>query len=188
MINIISDDQFFLLGAMETLRLSGRPVRAIDIEQVNNLDTLSFGVDEMILISSENDVLINNTLLLAYACGIKVISVLDDASGLETNQSWAYGVISKKTRLPNFTKSIDAIVGNNIHWLAGFTLREMEVMNELLKGKSTQMISREMVISQKTVSAHKVNALKKMGLSRLNAHAITVYGLYKNILQQRIFG
>ncbi|KFC76666.1 hypothetical protein GBAG_4386 [Buttiauxella agrestis ATCC 33320] len=64
----------------------------------------------------------------------------------------------------------------------------MEVMNELSKGKSNHTVAEEMLISHKTVSAHKCNALKKMGLCKLNAHAINIYGIYKNLLQQRVFG
>ncbi|WP_431225867.1 hypothetical protein ACQ86O_27685 (plasmid) [Serratia sp. L9] len=42
-----------------------------------------------------------------------------------------------------------------------------------------------MKISEKTVSAHKINALKKLGLIRLNSRAIVIYTNHHNLLQSR---
>ncbi|WP_080660756.1 LuxR C-terminal-related transcriptional regulator [Serratia fonticola] len=42
-----------------------------------------------------------------------------------------------------------------------------------------------MRISEKTVSAHKLNALKKLGLTGLNSRAILIYGSYQNRLQMQ---
>lgn len=65
------------------------------------------------------------------------------------------------------------------------TLREVEIMNELLKGKSNHKISKELQISEKTVSGHKLSALKKLGLSGLNSRALVIYGNYRSNLQVR---
>lgn len=72
--------------------------------------------------------------------------------------------------------------------MGNLTFREIEVMNALIEGKSNRDISDEMFISQKTVSAHKMNALKKMGVSRLSFHTVTIFGAYKNIMQKKMFG
>ena len=44
------------------------------------------------------------------------------------------------------------------------TKREQQVINALLSGKSAATIAGKLNVSQKTISAHKINALKKLNI------------------------
>ncbi|KFK94638.1 MULTISPECIES: LuxR C-terminal-related transcriptional regulator [unclassified Serratia (in: enterobacteria)] len=48
------------------------------------------------------------------------------------------------------------------------SLRELEVLNRLLKGDATIQIAEDLRINYKTVSCHKRSALKKIGIRSLN--------------------
>nr|SAY44677.1 transcriptional regulator FimZ [Serratia marcescens] len=52
------------------------------------------------------------------------------------------------------------------------TATESEILIDLLQGKSTKLVARKRLISEKTISTHKLNALRKLRLKNLNAFFI----------------
>ncbi|WP_369606411.1 LuxR C-terminal-related transcriptional regulator [Serratia marcescens] len=52
------------------------------------------------------------------------------------------------------------------------TATESEILIDLLRGKSTEFVARKRFISEKTVSTHKLNALRKIKIKNLNAFFI----------------
>lgn len=52
------------------------------------------------------------------------------------------------------------------------TATESEILIDLLQGKSTKFVATKRLISEKTISTHKLNALRKLRLKNLNAFFI----------------
>ncbi len=188
MIRIISDDIYFCLGALETLKLAGHQTSVIDknhlIEQIGKI---FFCQEDIIILSSNDKDIINNTISISMICKAKLIVVIDDNIPCPYGEHWTFGVMQKKTPIFEFPKIIESISKHDIDWLKDLTLREMEVLNELLKQKPPRLIATQMRVSEKTISAHKTNALKKLGLRQLNSRAIIIYGNYMKVLEQRLF-
>lgn len=183
-INIVSDDCYFALGAEALLTQSGFQVAIIDSQLRFSLNRpAGFQQDDVILLSSDNRNLTKDTLLYAVAADVRVIQ---SVAGNISSDKWIDGILSKKTAAHEFPHIMKYILQRKVEeWLIELTLRETEVMDKLLKGKSNHAVSKEMQISEKTVSSHKLSALKKLGLSGLNSRAIVIYGNYHNLLQQR---
>ena len=59
--------------------------------------------------------------------------------------------------------------------------RELQVMVMLAKGKSVTEISKEIFISDKTVSTHRAHILEKMGMKK-NAE-LTIYAIKNNLIE-----
>ncbi|WP_025123490.1 MULTISPECIES: helix-turn-helix transcriptional regulator [unclassified Serratia (in: enterobacteria)] len=184
MINIVSDDSYFALGAQALLTQSGFQVAIMDSQLPLSLKRpAGFQHDDVILLSSDNRNLTIDTLLYAVAADMRVIQ---SVAGNISSDKWIDGVLPKKTAIHELPRIMKYILRRKVKdWLIELTLREMEVMDKLLKGKSNHAVSKEMQISEKTVSSHKLSALKKLGLSGLNSRAIVIYGSYHNLLQQR---
>ncbi|MDQ9129895.1 LuxR C-terminal-related transcriptional regulator [Serratia fonticola] len=184
MIHIISDDDYFALGAESLLTQAGYQVNILGAQLLLNFDQLGYSPqDDAILLSSDNRILTRNTLLHAMAADMRVIQTVD---GNISSDKWADGILPKKTARHELPRIIRYILQRKVKdWLLDLTLREMEIMDQLLKGKSNHIISKEMRISEKTVSNHKMKVLKKLGLTGLNSRAILIYGSYHNFLQQR---
>jgi len=64
---------------------------------------------------------------------------------------------------------------------ASLSNREFEVLRLLAMGKSINDIARQLVISNKTVSTHKMHLMKKMGLSSMAA--IVSYAIQHGLLE-----
>lgn len=183
MINIISDDSYFALGAEALLTQSGYQATIIDNQFLQSLKrSVNSQQDDIILLSSDNRNLTKKTLLFSVAADMRVIQLI---AGNTPSDIWADGILPKKTAIHELPRIIKYILNlKAVGCLKGLTLREMKVMDELLKGKKNHAISREMQISEKTVSGHKLKALKKLGLTGLNSRAILIYGNYQNMLQR----
>ncbi|WP_431225960.1 LuxR C-terminal-related transcriptional regulator (plasmid) [Serratia sp. L9] len=184
MIKIISDDSYFALGAEALLLQSGYQAAIIDAQLLMKSNQLvGYQQDDVILLSSDNRNLSKMTLLFAVAADLRVIN---SVSGNISSDKWIYGVLSKKTATYEFPRIIKYILQHKIeNWIKDLTLREVEVMKKLLKGKSNNVVSKEMLISEKTVSSHKLNALKKLGLTGLNSRALLIYGNYHALCQRK---
>lgn len=184
MIKIISDDSYFALGAEALLLQSGYQTAIMDAQLLLNLDQpIESQQDDVILLSSDNRNLTKATLLFAVAADLRVIQ---SVAGNISSDKWIDGILPKKTAIHEFPRIIKYILRRKVKdWMKGLTLREMEVMGKLLKGKSNHAVSKEMLISEKTVSSHKLSALKKLGLTGLNSRAMLIYGDYHNMLQRR---
>ena len=189
MIYILSDDNYFALGAATLLSLQGFNVHTVNI---NELDSFCYKMpmmkNDIILLAVDDPDLVDRILIISLAYYTTVIAVISSGGAHFKSALWAEGIIAKNIPPHQLGKAVNCIGKNNIGWLRDLTLREMEVMNELVKGKNNVKISCEMNISVKTVSAHKVSALKKLGLDMLNSRGILIYSKYRQILQHRLFG
>ena len=80
-----------------------------------------------------------------------------------------YGFISKKVSVKTLLATLERCVNWNKIIKYPLTSRELAVISELAKGYPPHTISRRLNISVKTISTHKINALKKLGImSKMN--------------------
>lgn len=185
---IIADDLYFSLGAQEMLTSSGYNARVIDIHEMETVSTeFSQTRDNIILLATDCSRTIERVRIFALANGARIIYIINGTAAQQSSFLWAQGIIPKKIACHQLAPAIISIKRQEVTWMKGLTLREMEIMNQLVKGKNNHLISEEMHISEKTVSAHKNSALKKLGLTRLNSNSILIYGKYRQVLQQRLF-
>ncbi|MEL4015919.1 helix-turn-helix domain-containing protein [Dryocola clanedunensis] len=189
MITLFSDDSYFSLGTEAGLSSLGYNVRVIDpmTTGINESD-ITFSENDIALVSVSDTKAAENVLQKVLKCRISCIYFIDAAVGRYNHLMWAYGIIPKNIALHHLPRMIKTLHVSEASWLRGLTLREMQVMNGLLDGKNNYVISCEMKISEKTVSAHKNNALQKLGLTKLNSRAIEIYGQYRMVLRHRLFG
>ncbi|HGM5491311.1 TPA: response regulator transcription factor [Serratia fonticola] len=177
MIYIISDDNYFSLGAEEIFLSAREKVTTINANShKDKLRTLSFTSSDVLILSVENAEIITLMLAIARFSSSKVLFVVDNTSErtMININSWSQGVLSKKTPTHLFARVVD-IDMSYLKAVPLLTLRETCVMNYLAQGKTPYKISKELNISIKTVCAHKISALRKLGLNHLNARSVLIY-------------
>lgn len=187
MITLFSDDSYFSLGTVACLSLLGYDIHVIDpVKTVVTEDDLCFLNNEITLISVSDTLAAEQIILTTYKHRLNCIYFIDAAAGQYNHLMWAHGIVPKNIALHYLPRIIKTLRVREISWFKGLTAREMEVMNSLLEGKNKKLISREMEISEITVSAHKKNALQKLGLTKLNARSIAIYGQFRTVLRYRL--
>ena len=129
---------------------------------------------------------------------VMILSMLDDAQIVfRAIQSGAEGYITKDRSASELLAAlnkvaaggryIDPIVAEKIvFYNAGADMphnklssREMDVYKMLVKGKSVNEIAEILFISNKTVSSHKVNLMKKMGMESMSE--LIYYSVQNNL-------
>ncbi len=73
--------------------------------------------------------------------------------------------IEKNAGMAEIVKEIDRVLALN--WGTSMSPREFLVLSLLLKGTTMATIANVLAISEKTVSQHKMNGLRKLGFERL---------------------
>jgi DNA-binding NarL/FixJ family response regulator len=65
----------------------------------------------------------------------------------------------------SFSNSNDALISEKFkNGITSLTLREREILNYIINGKTTQQISEDLFISYRTVETHRKNILYKLGV------------------------
>lgn len=182
MIYIFSDDSYFSLGAHSLLRGNGYPTKIIDIAM---LSKVTFESNDSVLLSVDDVHLIDKIYLLASSSGTNIVNMVrGDVISQYCDDAPMPSFLSKKSKLSELVSFLESVNNKKNKITYNLTIREIEIMNELLKGKSNHKVSKELQISEKTVSGHKLSALKKLGLSGLNSRALVIYGNYRSNLQR----
>lgn len=177
MIYISSEDSYLAQGLEAIFRFENKSVMTIDVNiNLEQLQLINFTYQDTLILAVENINII--TLLLAFARfnGTNILLVVDNLTdkAMFNIDTWSQGVISKKTPVHFFSRLIDGRIGY-MKDKPYLTARETHVMDYLAKGKTPYSISMELKISIKTVCAHKMNALRKLGLNHLNARSVLIY-------------
>ncbi|QIU88430.1 response regulator transcription factor [Yokenella regensburgei] len=98
--------------------------------------------------------------------------------------------LNSKNSIPIFIKK--SSINQTISWLKWFaertydyrcnysklSQREFIVINHLIKGESQRIIANKMSVSVKTISAHKWNALNKLGVRRMSCRSLSYINNY----------
>ncbi|WP_202304980.1 response regulator transcription factor [Dryocola clanedunensis] len=184
MIIIISDDAYFALGAEAILTSTGHSVRVEDVNSVVKIGLSSLPAEkDIILLAIANRKLAVTLMELGQKYHIPLVSIIGVPYKEKQTQTLVSGVATKS--MP--CHYLPAVLGTpqlnrNSHQMNKLTLREIEVMNFLVSGESIDEISSTLSIRPKTVSSHKCSALKKMGMNRMNSHAVLAYEKYRTLL------
>ncbi|WP_189389344.1 helix-turn-helix transcriptional regulator [Buttiauxella sp. B2] len=184
MIYVYSDDVYFSLGLQHILLEAGMDVVLATTGYDFENGSVSYSTQPgLLIVDSHNLSSMQRIVESAMDNGINVIYVEEGGLSLKEECLWPYGILPKKTPVNTLPFIISNLRRARVCWYKHLTVREMSVMNELVKGTSSKDVSKNLCISVKTVSGHKFNALKKMGLTRMNAQAVYIYGKYKILFQ-----
>ncbi|MFV8844904.1 response regulator transcription factor [Serratia fonticola] len=177
MIYIFSEDSYLKLGLEAILLAEYESVATIDVNiNKEQLQLIKFTCEDTLILAVECISTITLLLAIARFNGTKILLIVDNVTkeNISNINTWSQGVISKKSPLHLFPRVIDGGLGY-IKGKPYLTVRETSVLNCLAKGKTPYYISMELKISIKTVCAHKISALRKLGLSHLNARSVLIY-------------
>lgn len=162
-ISIIHDDKFFVTGMIFILKDS----LSMKFE-LNFIDIKHAKYSDLFIVSDELRFLIEDSMISNFA---KVIVVQNDKF-LHNCMSRIYPILQKCSSLSNATHLVESIFSQNdrVHYafknmpFNPLSMREFQVLQYLKRGQSQLETSIKLGLNIKTVSAHKRNAMRKIGL------------------------
>ncbi|MCT4712104.1 LuxR C-terminal-related transcriptional regulator [Enterobacteriaceae bacterium H11S18] len=183
MIIIISDDAYFALGAEEILTAAGHNVRIDNVSTVAKIGLSPYpNEQDIILLSIANRKLAISIMEIGQSYHLPIVSVIGVPYKEKHTHAAISGVATKSMPCHYLPAIITVPQANKSSYqIDKLTLREIEVMNFLVSGESIDNISTTLSIRPKTVSSHKCSALKKMGMNRMNSHAVLAYEKYRTL-------
>ncbi|OPJ99436.1 helix-turn-helix transcriptional regulator [Serratia marcescens] len=116
-----------------------------------------------------------NTAILQLICAMGVNIILSQRDTLINYITVAHGLAPAHYISPDTQKILEEIQPLSLYKEVEsitFTPKETGVIIELLQGFSVCQVAKRKFVSIKTVSSHKLNALKKIGVRRINAFFI----------------
>jgi DNA-binding CsgD family transcriptional regulator len=180
MIYVLSEDNYFALGIMETFNTQGLNATLISIA---NFHDFNIGKHDIILLcthSRANSQVINE--LIDYS-NSKIIYFVDEDIEKHTIKMNGKSVISKKHTGKQVIDFLNKILYKGVFASSiSLSYKEVLVMDLLVKQKNAHNIAKILNMSPKTVFSHKLNALHKMGFGHLNACSVL---LYERVFQSR---
>lgn len=181
MIYLISEDNFFAIGVMTTLNAAGIKVAHTTIEEFNNLNVISSDIVLLCAHSRSNSQALSQLIRETEGRVVYFVDALLDEHIVRLNSK---GVIFKKTSKDELVKTIKNMLNGELHITSIYlSQKEVTIMNLLTQQKNVYSISKLLNISVKTVFTHKLSALHKLGLNRLNARSVL---LYESVFQSRV--
>ncbi|EAW1474572.1 LuxR family transcriptional regulator [Salmonella enterica subsp. enterica serovar Thompson] len=174
MIYIISDDDFFSLGILDTLIQS----KTFTEIKINSYDFQLFQETDIIIMYTLN---LNKTAQILAASlmrNFKIIYAINKGIKINTkNDHWKN--FDKNTNILNHLYSLTKKKPINKMTAQSLSRQEENVFDGLLKGKRAVQIAQELGIQPKTVSTHKKNALRKFNISNSHYLSLLTYIHYK---------
>lgn len=169
---IASCDMFFLLGLRSFLSNEGCEVVTINLSDpipVNIFDELNY----------------SSAILFDFDCkgfnsnadefyrklrwqGLSIIPIIEIPRAQDGQHISEVIFISKSARLSCVLPIVHQLIGKRLYAIKTFTNNELYVINEFINGVKPCNVSRRISRSVKTVSSHKRNAMRKMGLRSFN--------------------
>lgn len=182
MLYIFSDDFYFARGAAAMLAEKGIQASAIHTTALRHFCEFPPLCHTDVIIVTFGDVsMMVSVLNLARKYKVPVVFVMNIRQAAEPRLLWEQGILSKNLTRDVFMSALATALAAPVSLLSELTMLEQEVMDELLAGKDGACVSAKMQLSIKTVSRHKLSALRKMGLHNLNSRAIVLYGKYRQV-------
>lgn len=184
-IYIISDDIYFVAGLTYFLTANGIVTRGFSYESwLSDLPPGELTKEDTVII----DVNFNKchrklgmAKKIDYV-GVNIVFIVDLPLQNEHKGFHPYWLISKKSAFKKYLPLLKAIPDSeNLH-CNQLSRKETLILKELASGNSAIFISRKLNISVKTISSHKQNAVRKLGMVKMNDMALICYkeilGLY----------
>ncbi|UHM93627.1 helix-turn-helix transcriptional regulator [Rahnella victoriana] len=182
MLYIFSDDFYFSRGAAAMLSEKGVQACAIHTTDLQYFCEFHPLCHTDVIIVTFGDVPMMATVLnLARKNKVRVVFVMNIRQSAEPRLLWEQGILSKNLTKGVFMSALATALTAPVRLLSELTSLEQNVLDELLAGKDGACVSAKMQLSIKTVSRHKLSALRKLGLHNLNSRAIVLYGKYRQV-------
>ncbi len=174
MIYVISEDNFFAIGVMAVLEKANMNVIHVSLDEFRRVSAY-IGVKDIILMCVQSR--LNSLALgkLARSTGGKVIFFIDTAVEKSDFDIYYKRIVSKKALKEELITSIKFLESKLFIDYISLSQQEVVVMDLFLQQKNAYHIAEKLNLSAKTVFAHKLNALRKLGLSHLNARSMLLY-------------
>lgn len=134
------------MGGLEAMRRLRTLLRAPRILALSSITTPSFVSD-----------LFSGNLIDGY--------LTKDAAGSDLVRAVADVAVGRRFICPRLSEAMNAEPGGSAQRFASLTEREREVLMQVFAGHDNKAISQNLMLSEKTVSQHKQNALRKLGVA-----------------------
>lgn len=184
-IYIISDDHFFISGMEKILATTETEFK--QYSYANGLLLFcyfSFRKEDIVIVDIHYLQMTQPQSSLAHHTsyvGVNIIFVVDLPLQNESSNFYPYWIVSKKCPIKRILPLLKTIAGDNPLHSDHLSRKENIVLRELAVGHSTDFISRKLNLSTKTISSHKQNAFKKLGMTRLNDISLICYRQILNL-------
>lgn len=177
-IYVISDDIYFVAGLKHFLSTNGIVTRRFSYESwLNEFPPAELTKEDTVII----DVNFNNChAKLGMAknidyFGVTLVFIVDLPLQNQHTGFYPYWLISKKSAFKEYLSLLRARPDDeNLHHNQ-LSRKEKLILKELASGNSAIFISRKLNISVKTISSHKQNAVRKLGMIKMNDMALICY-------------
>lgn len=182
MIYVISEDTYFSIGIGALLKNAEIEVHCISLDTFFNINT-DIESNDIVLLCAQSRA--NSMVLAKLARNTegKVVFFIETIEKNNIFHDYSRGIISKKTSKEDLVTLIQSL--NDKFVISPMLLSEMEtvVMDMFVQQHTAYNIARLLKLSEKTISTHKTNALRKLGLSNLNVRSVL---LYERIFQAQV--
>lgn len=183
-IYIISDDRFFVAGLREILSATENELKTYSYANGLLLFYYCGFRQEDIVIVDIHYMQMTPSQNLAYnTCyfGVNFLFVVDLPLQNEPGNFYPYWIVSKKCPVKILLPLLKSIASDKPPHTDHLSRKENIVLRELAVGHSTDFISRKLNLSTKTISSHKQNAFRKLGMTRLNDMSLICYRQILNL-------
>lgn len=181
MIYAISEDNFFTIGLAFTLSEVNIEVTHISIYDFSKITVKK---DDIVLLcahSRTHNQMLSQIVAKTIARVIYFVDADLEKHGFILN---CRGVISKRLAQKELVDLLHSLIRHERTIITiSLSKNEVMVMNMLVQEKNAHLIAKILKISAKTVFAHKLNALSKMGFKHLNSRSVL---LYESVYQTRV--
>lgn len=177
-IYVISDDIYFVAGLKYFMAANGITMRGFSYESwLTDFRPSELNKEDTVII----DVNFNNChtrLGMAKSIdyfGINIVFIVDLPLQDEHTGFHPYWLISKKSAFKKYLPLLKAMPDIESAHFNQLSRKETLILKELASGNSAILISRKLNISVKTISSHKQNAVRKLGMMKMNDMALVCY-------------
>lgn len=177
-IYIISDDKYFVSGLKTAMAGSDTEMKVFNYESGMLLFYYcTFRQEDIVIVdlSYTRHFQSANVSGNTHYFSVKVVFVVDLPLQGEYSGFHPYWLISKKCPFKKILPLLKQLTSNDRNQTEHLSRKENIVLRELAGGRSTHFISRKLNLSAKTISSHKQNAFRKLGMSRLNDMSLVCY-------------
>ncbi len=177
-IYIISDDKFFVSGLKSVMAASGTEMKVFNYESGLLLFYYcTFRQEDIVIVDVNYSCHFQSPQITCHTryFNVNVVFVVDLPLQGEYSGFHPYWLISKKCPFKKILPLLKQLTSNDRNQTEHLSRKENIVLRELAGGRSPHFISRKLNLSAKTISSHKQNAFRKLGMSRLNDMSLLCY-------------
>ena len=177
-IYVISDDIYYVAGLKHFLAANGIAMKGFSYESWLTEFRPGDLTKEDTVIIDVNFTNCHTKLGMAKNIdyfGINIVFIVDFPLQNEHKGFHPYWLISKKSAFKKYIPLLKIAPDEDAFHYNQLSRKETLILKELASGNSAIFISRKLNISVKTISSHKQNAVRKLGMVKMNDMALVCY-------------